>query len=138
MLVLRVVLVAAVFLALTPVTGFGESEKDDCLPNTHALIRKGDIALQLVSGVDAFLLKQIEKSIDTRAKHWKSDFSSITAYNRSIESNRQRLKFIVGARDARVAFESPELVATVAKSPLVAEGDGFDVFAIRWPAIADV
>src|SRR3954462_15466157 len=122
MVAFRVVLLTAMFVALAPRPGHGEAEQGERLPNTHALNREGDIASQLVAGVDAFLLKQIETSIDRRAKHWKRDFSSAEAYNRSIESNRERLKFIVGVRDPRIAFESPELVATVAHPSLLAKG----------------
>src|SRR4051812_30620072 len=138
MVVFRVILVTAMFVLLTPAAGFGDAEQDECLPNTHPLNHTRDIASQLVSGVDAFLLKQIDKSVAMRGRHWNRGFSSIAAYNRSIESNRERLKFIIGARDQRAAFESPELVVAVGKSQLIAEGDGFDVFAIRWPAIAGV
>src|SRR5262245_54359322 len=41
------------------------------VPGTKPLEMKGDIASELVAGVDRFLLKQIEKSVEERAKFWK-------------------------------------------------------------------
>src|SRR5262249_7992308 len=66
------------------------------LPGTKPLEIKGDIASELVAGVDRFLLKQIEKSAEGRAKFWKRDFSSPEAYNRSLGPNRKQLAHILG------------------------------------------
>ncbi len=108
------------------------------LPDTQPLTLKGDIASELVAGVDRFLLKQIDKSVEGRAKFWKRDFSSYEAYNKSIEPNRKRLAHILGVRDPRVPFDAPELIATTSQPALVGKGDGYEVFAIRWPAFGDV
>src|SRR5438067_4341346 len=72
------------------------------LLGTKPLTMKGDIASKLVDGVDTFLLKEIGKSVERRARHWKRDFSSAEAYNKSIEPNRKRLAHILGLRDPRV------------------------------------
>src|SRR4051812_13153601 len=74
------------------------------LPGTKKLEMEGDIAAQLVDGVDKFLLREIEKSVEGRAKFWKRDLSSPEAYNKSIEPNRQRLAHILGVRDKRIPF----------------------------------
>lgn len=108
------------------------------LPNTERLTMQGDIAAQLVAGVDRFLLREIERSVERRARHWKRDLSSPEAYNRSIEPNRKRLAHILGARDARVPFDAPELVGTTAQPALVGKGPNYEVFAVRWPAFGDV
>jgi dienelactone hydrolase len=108
------------------------------LPGTQPLTMEGDIASQLVDGVDRFLLRQIAASVDARARHWKRDFSSAAAYEKSIEPNRQRLAHIVGVRDARLSFDAPELVGTTQRPALVGKGNGFQVLAVRWPAFGDV
>jgi dienelactone hydrolase len=108
------------------------------LPGTKPLAMQGDIASEMVAGVDRFLLREIEKSVERRAKHWKRDFSSPEAYEKSIEPNRKRLAHILGIRDPRVPFDAPELVGTTAQRALVGKGDGYEVFAVRWPAFGDV
>jgi dienelactone hydrolase len=108
------------------------------LPNTKPLTMEGDIAEQLVAGVDKFLLREIDKSVERRAKFWKRDFSSPEAYNKSIEPNRKRLAHILGIRDARVPFDAVELVATTKEPALVGKGDGYEIFTVRWPAFGDV
>jgi dienelactone hydrolase len=99
---------------------------------------EGDIAAAMVAGIDKFLLKEIDLSVERREKHWKRDFSSPEAYNKSIEPNRQRLKKLLGVVDERVPFEAPELIATVGKSALVGRGDNYEIFAVRWPAVRQV
>src|SRR5260370_15189702 len=108
------------------------------LAGTQPLTMEGDIASQLVTGVDRFLLRKIDESVERRARHWKRDFSSAEAYNKSIEPNRKRLAHILGVRDPRVPFDAPELVATTAQPALVGRGTNFEVFAVRWPAFGDV
>ena len=108
------------------------------LAGTKKLTMEGDIAAQLVAGVDKFLFGEIDKSVERRAKYWKRDFSSPEAYNKSIEPNRKRLAHILGIRDARVPFDAPELVGTTKEPALVGKGDGYEIFAVRWPAFGDV
>jgi dienelactone hydrolase len=108
------------------------------LAGTQPLTIEGDIASQLVEGVDRFFLKKIDESVEQRARHWKRDFSSAEAYNKSIEPNRKRLAHILGVRDARVPFDAPELLAITTQPALVGKGTNFEAFAVRWPAFGDV
>src|SRR4051812_9306910 len=108
------------------------------LPGTQPLAMEGDITSKLVDGVDRFLLRQIDESVKTREQFWHRDFSSAAAYNKSIEPNRERLAHILGVRDARLSFDSPDLVGTPAHPPLIGKGKGFEVFAVRWPVFGDV
>ncbi len=138
----RIGLVLAALLLLAPLGRAQEEPKPikdgEPLDGTKKLTMQGDIAAQLVAGVDKFLLKEIDKSVERRAKFWKRDFSSPEAYNKSIEPNRKRLAHILGIRDARVPFDAPELVATTKEPALVGKGDGYEIFAVRWPAFGDV
>jgi len=108
------------------------------LAGTARLEMQGDIASQLVEGADRFLLSQIEKSVAGRARFWHRDFSSSAKYQRSLQANRERLAHILGVRDARVACDALELVATTAQPALVGQGDGFRAYAVRWPTFGDV
>jgi dienelactone hydrolase len=108
------------------------------LPGTAPLTIEGDIAAELVDGVDRFLLRKIDEVAAQRASFWKRDLSSAEAYRKSIEPNRQRLAHILGVRDARAPFEGLEIVATTQQPPLVGRGHGYQVFAVRWPAFGDV
>jgi dienelactone hydrolase len=130
-----------VLLGCAPAVAADEPRKSDApkmLPGTKPLTLKGDIASQLVAGVDKFLLRQIEEAGKRREKFWKRDFSSPEKYSKSIEPNRKRLAHILGVRDPRVPFDAPELVATTAQPALVGRGKNFEAFAVRWPAFGDV
>jgi len=108
------------------------------LAGTEPLTLEGDIASHLVAGVDRFLLGELEKSIERRKQHWSYDFSSPDAYDTSVEPNRKRLAHIIGVRDERIPFDAPELVGTMEQPALVGRGDGYGVYAVRWPAFGDV
>src|SRR5215475_7532726 len=129
-------------VGLTGATAYADEPKPvkdgPPLPETKPLTMQGDIAMQLVEGVDKFLLREIDKSVERRARHWKRDFSSPEAYNKSIAPNRKRLAHILGLRDPRVPFDAPELIATTSQPALVGKGTGFEVFAVRWPAVGDI
>ena len=108
------------------------------LPGTKPLTMTGDIASELVAGVDRFLLKQIDESRAKRAAHWKRDFSSPKAYTASVEPNRKRLAHILGVRDPRVSFDKPERFNGYNLRGTFGEGGGIEVHSIRWPAFGDV
>jgi len=128
-----------ILLALSmPIAAIAQPAAPETLPNTQPLTVTGDIASQMVDGIDRFLLREIEQSIAARAQHWKRDRSSVDAYNTSIEPIRKRLAHILGVRDERVPFAGPELQGTTAQPALVAKGDGFDIFAIRWPSVRNI
>lgn len=108
------------------------------LPGTEPLTTVGDIASDLVEGIDRFLLGKLAKSVERRARHWNRDFASPEKYDASIELNRKRLAHILGVRDERVPFEGLELCATTSQPALVGRGEGYEAFAVRWPAFGDV
>jgi dienelactone hydrolase len=115
-----------------------EVKPGEPLAGTKPLTMEGDIAAQMVAGIDKFLLREIDLSVERRAKHWKRDFSSPEAYNKSIEPNRQRLAKILGVVDERVKFDAPELVGTTKQVALVGKGETYEIFAVRWPVVRHV
>ena len=105
------------------------------LTDAQPLTLEGDIAAQMVDGVDRFLLRELEQSIANRAKHWQRDLSSPAAYDASVEKNRERLAHIVGLRDTRVAVNSLEFVSSTSASEKVAETSTYRMLAVRWSAL---
>ncbi len=117
----------------------GDQPRDaTTLPGTIPLTWTEDIASRLVAGVDRFLLREIDRSTERRARFWKRDTSTSEHYHDSIEPNRKRLAHILGVRDPRVAFDAPEFVATTTQPALIGRGAGFEAFAVRWPSFGDV
>jgi len=136
---LRCRAIVVLFLSLAYlVAGLSAAGDLATLPSARPLTMTGDIASQLVEGVDRFLLRETERSIEQRAQFWHRDVSSVEKYNASIEPNRRRLAHILGVRDQRVAFDGPELIATTDQLALVWQGETYRVFAVRWAAFGDV
>ncbi|MHB8862513.1 MAG: dienelactone hydrolase family protein [Pirellulaceae bacterium] len=108
------------------------------LPGSTRLDWSDDIASRMVDGIDRFLLREIEQSVERRAQYWQRDLSSMEAYHASIEPNRKRLAHILGVRDARSKFEGLTLVGTTSQASLVGQADGFKVFAVSWPVVGPI
>lgn len=123
-----------VLTTLSPILLIGETAAEE-LPDTRPLTTQGDIAAEMVAGVDRFLLREIENSVSNRSQFWDRDFSSAAAYENSIAPNRTRLAYILGVRDKRLPFDGLELVATTAQSHVVGRGDTYQILAVRWPVI---
>src|SRR5688572_15296252 len=125
-------------LSVLILAGLAQAQPAPRLANTEALTWSDDIASRMVAGIDRFLLKELDRSTARRERFWKRNFSSPENYPTSIETNRARLAHILGVRDQRVKFDSPEFVATINKPALLAERDGYVAYAVRWPSVRDV
>jgi len=108
----------------------------DRLEGTEWLDWQGDLARRMVDGIDRFLLKQLDESIEQRSSFW--DRNSPERFAESLAANRQRLAHILGVRDERRTFDALELVATTAQPALVGTGSGFKIYAVRWPVIRNI
>lgn len=104
-------------------------------PDTQPLEIEGDLADYMVKGIDRFLLKQIDASVERRARYWHRDFSSAEKYNESVAENRKHLAKIIGAFDPREPVTALELIETTSHPALVGKGDGYEVYAVRWPVL---
>ena len=107
-------------------------------PGTAALTAKGDFAAQMVDGINDYLLRATSESVSSRSALWKRDYASPEAYERSVAPNRERLKKIIGAVDPRVREISLEYVASVSAPSLIAQAQGYKVYAVRWPVMEGV
>ncbi len=101
----------------------------------------GDVASDLVAGVDRFLLKQIEESAAKRARYWKRDISNAATYSASVDLNRQRLAHILGVRDERVKPVQIRRLrdhqfALAPTDPQIRPA--FRVDVVSWPVFGDV
>ena len=108
------------------------------LPGTEPLTLSGDIASNLVAGVDRFLLRELDRSVERRSQYWQPDFSSGAAYATSASTNRHRLAHILGLRDARPATNSFLVAGDLGGTAPLARADRYEVFAVRWAAFGDV
>ena len=103
------------------------------LPGTAPLTLQGDLAAQMVDGINASLLRQTGETAAGREKYWRRDFSSAEAYVRSVEPNRGHLARIIGAVDPLLPIKALEFESSTAATALVGRGRGYKIEAVRWP-----
>jgi dienelactone hydrolase len=106
-------------------------------PGTKPLTTEGDLAAQMVAGIDKYLMRAIAVSVEQRSQYWKPDYSSASAYTKSVQPNRDRLKQILGVVDRRLPPKL-EYVGGPGEQALIAEGKEFKVYAVRWTVFPGV
>ena len=130
---MRRVILSVLFFLLVSSTQAAEP-----LPGTKPLTRDGDLAAQMVEGIDKYLMRELTASVEHRKEYWKPDYSSPAAYQKSIQPNRDRLKKMLGVVEARVPFSDLEYVSSTKHPALVADTKEYKVFAVRWPVLPGV
>jgi dienelactone hydrolase len=110
----------------------------EALPGTQPLALQGDLSAQMVAGIDRFLTRQTAESVAEREEYWHRDFSSAEAYDASVQPNRERLRAIIGAVDARLPVTALEFVSGTSNPAKVGETELFTVEAVRWPVLEGV
>jgi len=110
----------------------------DVLPGTAALDKQGDLAAEMVAGIDRFLLREIETSVEKRAALWKRDTSAPDAYLKSVEPHRERLKKMLGIVDERSKDSAPEFPVAAGQAGPVASSAVFQVRNVRWQVLRNI
>lgn len=122
-----------------PTSGWAVLEKapdSSPLPGTKKLTRTDDISSAMITGIDKFLLKQIDQAVANQEKFWKRDLSSHEAYNASIAKNRKHLAEIIGLSDEQPPGRLVLLNTTPHAKAVVK--DTFIVYDVRWPVLDDL
>ncbi|MEA3365595.1 MAG: dienelactone hydrolase family protein, partial [Candidatus Hydrogenedentes bacterium] len=107
------------------------------LPGTALLEESADFAASMVAGIDRWLMRAIDASIEAREAFWQRDFASHEAYVESIAPNRERFSKIIGLKDERLE-PAMEFIASPEQSSLIAHGESYEVHAVRWPVFEGV
>ena len=128
---IRLLLLAAALLAAA------RAQESQPLAGTQPLTWTGDLSARMVAGIDTFLMREIEKSVSGRMGLWQRDFSSREAYERSVSANRERLRRIIGAVDARLPV-SMEVVSEVSGPTAQAQSGDYSAAFVRWPVFDGV
>lgn len=111
------------------------------LANTQLLTTQGDIASQMIDGIDKFLLAEIERASDVRRRAWQESIIAAPLQKNPralldmVKGKQDRLKKILGVVDSRVPFSAPFVNATIEDSGLVEDNELFQVISVRWPTI---
>jgi dienelactone hydrolase len=110
---------------------------DGKLPGTDLLTWEGDLSERMMDGAHRFVERKIAESVNARERYWNRDLSSRGAYEKSVESNRSRLRAIIGVVDERETVRM-ERFGDDDDSPLIAQMDTYRVHQVRWPVLEHV
>lgn len=113
-------------------------ERIETLPRTKPLSwEETDLSERLMNGAHKFVERKIVDAARQRRRHWKRDASSPRAYTKSIASNRQRLRTVLGVVDARLPARM-ERFGDDGNPALVTHTERYRVYQVRWPVLDGV
>src|SRR5256886_14465992 len=87
-----------------------------------------------MDGAHRFIERKIEESLAKRSQLWSRDFSSPTAYAKSVQPNRAHFRTIIGAVDPRLPARM-ERFGDETHPALIAETSRYQVYQVRWPVL---
>lgn len=114
------------------------SQGTEILPGSDPLSWEGDLAAEMVSGIDRFLTRELNLSTSRREQNWQRTLTTGTSVDDYLSEKRARLKQIIGAVDERLPNPNIELISSSVYSSLVAETSRYSVRAIRWQVFEGV
>ncbi|GHU37174.1 hypothetical protein FACS1894105_08790 [Clostridia bacterium] len=107
-------------------------EFDRLFPDSKPLTWTDDNIQRNCENIKEFLRNKTAANESLRGKYWRRDFTDAEAYQKSVEVNRERLAYITGVKDKRVAYDAPELSADFDRIAPLAESDTHFVYAVKW------
>ncbi len=105
------------------------------LHGTQPLDQRGDISLQMVEGIDRFLMGELAQVAERRKARWQLDNDSAAAREQLLTEKRKLFRRIIGVVDDRLPRIEPLYVGGPDTPHLVAETPTYQVFAVRWPVL---
>jgi len=131
---LGVRILPAILLLIGPVFA---QQSDKTLTGTGSLDWQGNFADRNLEGIHRYLDRALVNSVEGRQRHWKCDYTSAAAYSISVETNRSRLKTIIGVVEDRLPA-SLQIFADAPDSDLVFESESYTVRQVRWQALEGI
>ncbi len=122
------------FLAICATVSLASAQP---LSGTAPLEATGDLALEMVAGIDRYLDVALNQAVQQRDALWSRDTSTPEAYTRSVEPNRARLKTRLGIVDTRLPVDM-QYIASVDRPALRGDAATYRVYAVRWPVLEGV
>jgi dienelactone hydrolase len=113
------------------------AEPEATLPGSKPLTVEGDLSAKMLEGLHRFTERQIDGSIEVRAKYWQRDLASPEAYEKSILPNRERFRRLIGVADERSPV-TMERYGDDGNPALVAETEKYRIYQVRWPVLGGV
>ena len=102
------------------------------LADVAPLTLQGDIASQMVAGIDRFLLRKTDQAAAARAAAWEPDQPATENFSETLQRHRQQLSELLGIVDPRLASDSPERQAVLWEA-----AGGPSITRVRWPVLED-
>lgn len=136
------------------IQGIGYDSMPAVLPGTQPLnwkLSALEMSRKMLEGAHDLIDLKIKQSIATRPQAWKRDFSSRSAYEKSVELNRKRFMHLIGVidknegtRNYNVGIEdryppvSMQKISLAGDPEVVAETEKYRIYQVRWPVLNKV
>ena len=114
------------------------SENGLALAGTKPLKLEGDLSVQMVAGIDRFLMRETMEAAKRRPTFWKRDYRANDTYHFSVLKNRDHFRYCIGAVDELQSIKGLEYISTTTRSSLRYQDSTMTIHAVRWPVLHGV
>ena len=108
------------------------------LPGTKPLTRESDLSAQMVTGIDRFLMRELDKASQKRPTLIFRKTTGSAKLDEFKTSQRQRLRRSIGAVDPLLSIKGLEYISRTDQSALRYKDRTLSVHAVRWPVLPGV
>src|SRR5690554_6615247 len=110
------------------------------LPGTRQLTiaEVENLRPQMIEGMHKYFTNEMKSSLNNRELYWQRDYSSFAGYNKSVASNRVRLRKIIGVVDERKVVQELILNESTEQKSLIVETDAYKVYNVSWQVLEGV
>lgn len=115
-----------------------EPDKVETLSGTEPLDWSGDIASRMIDAIDAFLLRQTDKTCQVRAQAWETALTSGEWPSNWLQSKRDRLAQILGLKETRVTPIRMSILSQPGQPQAIAETPQYSVYSVSWDVFSDL
>ena len=112
--------------------------KGEAHANTKPLKLEGDLSVQMVAGIDRFLMRETMETAKRRPTFWKRDYRTNDAYHFSVLKNRDHFRYCIGAVDELETIKGLEYISTTTRSSLRYQDSTMTIHAVRWAVLHGV
>ena len=112
--------------------------KGEAHANTKPLKLEGDLSVQMVAGIDRFLMRETMEAAKRRPTFWKRDYRANDTYHFSVLKNRDHFRYCIGAVDELETIKGLEYISTTTRSSLRYQDSTMTIHAVRWAVLHGV
>ena len=108
------------------------AQQPDKFDKQYSDAYESEMVERMKTGIDKFLTRHTTRILSEREQYWDRDLSSVTAYQASIDPNREELSRLLGIHGILRNRPDLKVLSTPDRSNAIAETPGCNIYQVEW------